>query len=94
MGIVVGGRATDSGHKKRSGSARRGTSACVGIVMGGRATDSGIEKRNGSAGRGTSAVCIVVGGRATDSMHVDALRIVGTKSEEAAQVEAQVHVWA
>ena len=62
--------------------------------MGGRAQDSGLEKRNGSAGRGTSAVCILVGGRATDSRHVDGLRIVGTKSEVAAHVEAQVHVWA
>ena len=32
-------------------------------------------------------VCIVVGGRAADGRHVDALRIVGTKSEVAAQVE-------
>jgi len=43
-------------------------------------TDSGHEKRKGSAGRGTSAcVGIVVGGRATDSRHVDGLRIVGKK---------------
>ena len=61
------------------------------IVVGGRATDSGHEKRNGSAGSGTSAcVGIVVGGRATDRRHVDGLRIVGTKSEVAAHVEAQV----
>ena len=39
-------------------------------------------------------VCIVVGGRAADSRHVDALRIVGTKSEVAAQAEAQVCVCA
>ena len=37
-------------------------------------------------------MCIVVGGRATDSRHVDGLRIVGTKSEVAAHVEAQVRV--
>jgi len=37
--IGVGGRATDRGHGKRSGSAGRGTSACVGIIVGGRATD-------------------------------------------------------
>ena len=35
-------------------------------------------------------MCIVVGGRATYSRHVDALRIVVSKSEMAAQVEAQV----
>ena len=50
--------------------------------------NSGHGKRGGSAGRGTSAVYEVVGGRAADSRHVDALRIVGTKSEVAAQVEA------
>ena len=35
-------------------------------------------------------MCIVVGGRATDSRHVNGLRIVGTKSEVAAHVEAKV----
>ena len=35
-----------------------------------------------------------MGGRPTYSRHVDALRIVCTKSEVAAQAEAQVHVCA
>jgi len=61
---------------------------CI-VVSGGpaSATDSGLEKRNGSAGRGTSAcVGIVVGLRQ--------LPIVGSKSEVAAQVAVQIHVWA
>ena len=37
-------------------------------------------------------MCIAVGGRAKDSRQVDGLRIVGTESEVAAQVEAQVHM--
>ena len=41
-----GERATDSGLKKRSGSAGRGTSACVGIVVGRWATDSRHGKRS------------------------------------------------
>ena len=61
MGIVVGGRAKDSGLDKRSGSAGRVESAGVGIVVGGRATDSGLDKRSASAGRVASAgVGIVV----------------------------------
>jgi len=52
------------------------------IVMGGRATECRHGKRIESAGRGTSTCLnIVMGG----------LRNVGTKSELAAQVEAQVH---
>ena len=60
------------------------------IATRGWATESRHEKRSGGAGRGTSAVCIVVGGRAIASRHVDGLQLTGTKSEVAAQVEAQV----
>ena len=72
----MGGRATDSGLDKRSGSAGRGASAGVGMVLGGRATDSGLDKRSGGAGRGASAgVGVVVGGRATVGRHGSAGRI-------------------
>jgi len=65
------------------------------IVVGGWATANRHEKRSGSAGRGTSeCVGIFVGGRAKDIRQVDGLRIVGMKSEVAAQAESQVHVWA
>ena len=85
--IVVGGRATDSGLEKRSGSAGRAASSCghscrcIRYVFRARKAQW---QRSGSAGRGACVhVCIVV---------VGGLQIVVSRSAVAAQAEVQVHV--
>jgi len=80
--FVVGGRATECRHEKRS-RAQVEAQVHVCFVVGGQATECRHEKRSRAQVEAQVHICIVVGGR---------LRIVGTRSELAAQVEAQVHV--